>query len=134
MFLPKGQEELQVVDPSVLENVDIEEAPNGTVWMAASNGAVRAISTRDGKYTANGASIDVNSDGIRIAKDGTLWISTIGKGVLRVLYPDSLVGHHSLSYPAVQSFSERDGLTSNFGFQAIEDREGCIWIATTRGQ
>ena len=133
MFLPKGQEELQVADPSVFENVDIEEAPDGTVWMAASNGSVRAITSRDGKYKANGPSIDVNSDGIRISKDGTLWISTIGKGVLRVPHPDNLVGHRHPADPAVQNFSERDGLTSNFGFQAIEDREGSIWIATTRG-
>jgi signal transduction histidine kinase/ligand-binding sensor domain-containing protein len=133
MFLPKGQEKLQVADPFVFENVDIEEAPNGTVWIAASNGSVRAITTRDGKYKANGASIDVNSDGIYVAKDGALWISTIGKGLLRVPYPDSLVGHHSPSDPAVQSFSERDGLTSNFGFRVIEDREGSIWVATTRG-
>jgi len=133
MFLPKGQEKLQVADPFVFENVDIEEAPNGTVWIAASNGSVRAITTRDGKYKANGASIDVNSDGIYVAKDGALWISTIGKGLLRVPYPDSLVGNHSPSDPAVESFSERDGLTSNFGFRVIEDREGSIWVATTRG-
>src|SRR6266850_562836 len=133
MFLSKGHENLQVADPLIFENADIEEAPNGTVWMAASNGSVRAISTRDGKYRANGASIDVNSDGIYVAKDGALWISTIGKGLLRVPYPDSLVGHHSPSDPAVQSFSERDGLTSNFSFEAIGDREGSIWIATTRG-
>ena len=133
MFLPKGQEKLQVADPFVFENVDIEEAPNGTVWIAASNGSVRAITTRDGKYKANGASIDVNSDGICVAKDGALWISTIGKGLLRVPYPDSLVGNHSPSDPAVESFSERDGLTSNFGFRVIEDREGSIWVATTRG-
>src|SRR6266851_3756536 len=109
------------------------KAPTGTVWVAASNGSVRAITTRDGKYKANGASIDVNSDGIYVARDGALWNSTIGKGLLRVPYPDSLVGHHSPSDPAVQSFSERDGLTSNFSFKAIEDREGSIWIATTRG-
>src|SRR3984893_18253342 len=133
VFLPKGQESLQVTNSFVFENVDIEEAPNGTVWIAASNGSVRAISTRDGKYKANGASIDVNSDGIYVAKDGALWISTIGKGLLRVPYPDSLVGNHSPSDPAVESFSERDGLTSNFGFRVIEDREGGIWVATTRG-
>src|SRR6266850_4314518 len=123
MFLSKGHENLQVADPLIFENADIEEAPNGTVWMAASNGSVRAISTRDGKYRANGPSIDVNSDGIHIAKDGALWISTIGKGLLRVPYPDGLVGNHSPSDPAVESFSERDGLTSNFGFRVIEDRE-----------
>jgi signal transduction histidine kinase/ligand-binding sensor domain-containing protein len=133
MFLPKGQEKPQVADPFVFENVGIEEAPNGTVWIAASNGSVRAITTRDGKYKANSASIDVNSDGIYVAKDGALWISTIGKGLLRVPYPDSLVGNHSPSDPAVESFSEHDGLTSNFGFRVIEDREGSIWVATTRG-
>ena len=133
VFLPKGQENLQVTNSFVFENVDIEEAPSGTVWMAASNGSVRAITFQDGKYRANGPSIDVNSDGIYVAKDGALWISTIGKGLLRVPYPDSLVGNHSPSDPAVESFSERDGLTSNFGFRVIEDREGSIWIATTRG-
>src|ERR1700737_2551617 len=46
MFLPKGQEKLQVADPFVFENVDIEEAPNGTVWIAAANRSVRAITTR----------------------------------------------------------------------------------------
>jgi len=133
VFLPKGQESLQVTNSFVFENVDIEEAPNGTVWMAASNGSVRAITSQDGEYRANGPSIDVNSDGIYVAKDGALWISTIGKGLLRVPYPDSLVGNHSPSDPAVESFSERDGLTSNFGFRVIEDREGSIWVATTRG-
>jgi len=77
--LPKGQESLQVTNSFVFENVDIEEAPNGTVWMAASNGSVRAITSQDGKYRANGPSIDVNSDGIYVARDGALWISTIVK-------------------------------------------------------
>jgi hypothetical protein len=49
MFLSKGQENLQLADPLIFENVDIEEAPNGTIWMAASNGSVRAISSRCGK-------------------------------------------------------------------------------------
>jgi ligand-binding sensor domain-containing protein len=104
MFPSKGQENLQVADPLIFENVDIEEAPNGTVWMAASNGSVRAISTRDGKYKANGPSIDVNSDGIGVASDGSLWISTIGKGLLRVQYPDGLVAHNSPVDSAVQGF------------------------------
>jgi signal transduction histidine kinase/ligand-binding sensor domain-containing protein len=133
VFLPKGRENLQVANSFVFENVDIEEAPNGAVWMAASNGSVRAITTPDGIYKANGASIDVNSDGIYFAKDGALWISTIGKGLLRVPYPDSLVGTHSPLDRAVERFSERDGLTSNFGFRVIEDREGSVWVATTRG-
>jgi ligand-binding sensor domain-containing protein len=133
VFLPKGRENLQVANSFVFENVDIEEAPNGAVWMAASNGSVRAITTQDGIYKANGASIDVNSDGIYFAKDGALWISTIGKGLLRVPYPDSLVGSHSPLDRAVERFSERDGLTSNFGFRVIEDREGSVWVATTRG-
>src|SRR5260370_14166708 len=101
--------------------------------MAASPGSVRAITTRDGKCKANGHSIHVNSDGIYVAKDGALWISTIGKGLLRVPYPDSMVGNHSPSDPAVESLAERAGLTSNFGFRVIEDREGSVWIATTRG-
>jgi len=72
MFLPKGQEKLQVADPFVFENVDIEEAPNARLWIACVDGSVRVITTRDGKYKANGASIAVNFGWNLRSRDGAL--------------------------------------------------------------
>jgi len=44
MFLPKGQEKLQVADPFVFENVDIEEAPMARYGSLVER-LVRAITT-----------------------------------------------------------------------------------------
>jgi ligand-binding sensor domain-containing protein len=129
LFLPRGQANFHSASSFVAENADIQQAPNGVIWMAASNDSVRAITALDGKLTPNGPAIHISSDGILFDSKGALWITTIGQGLLRVPSPDRLLEDRT----APQRFSEKDGLTSDFSFKAIEDREGSIWVATTKG-
>jgi ligand-binding sensor domain-containing protein len=129
LFLPEGQTNFHSASSLVAENADIRQAPNGVIWMAASNDSVRAITAPDGKLTSKGPAIHVPSEGILVDSKGALWITTIGQGLLRVPSPDRLADDRAAS----QRFSEKEGLTSDFSFKAIEDREGSIWVATTKG-
>ena len=132
LFLPRGQQNFHLADPHINENVDFSEAPDGTVWLASVTGSVRAITTPDGQFEARGPKLSVASDGLHVDREGVLWVTTVGKGVLRIASPEETlsVRRHNQSF---EGFRAQNGLSGDFAFDAIEDREGSIWITTTDG-
>jgi signal transduction histidine kinase len=52
---------------------------------------------------------------------GSLWVGTVTQGIYRI---------HG---ETVDQFSSVDGLSGDFVNQFLEDREGTLWVATTRG-
>ena len=48
LYRPAGQSQFQTADASISENVDITEAPDGSVWMASIRGWVRKVTRPDG--------------------------------------------------------------------------------------
>lgn len=61
---------------------------------------------------------------ILFTKDGTMYASSFGNGLLRSSTDGSL---------ETEAFTTEDGLMSNFVFSSIEDKKGDIWISTYRG-
>jgi signal transduction histidine kinase/ligand-binding sensor domain-containing protein len=63
-------------------------------------------------------------------REGNLWIATRYKGVKRLRTDASAA---AASSTATESFTSRDGLSSDVTNQVMQDREGNIWVATETG-
>jgi ligand-binding sensor domain-containing protein len=67
----------------------------------------------------NGSSLQVTE--LLMDRRGSLWVGTVDKGIYRI---------HG---DRVDHFGNADGLTGDFVAWIYEDREGDIWVTTTRG-
>jgi ligand-binding sensor domain-containing protein len=67
-------------------------------------------------------------DDVVAANDGTVWTATETQGLLR-FYPTASGANSSPE----EHFTHRDGLSGDYAFSVLQDREGSIWVATTKG-
>jgi ligand-binding sensor domain-containing protein len=105
----------------------IAAAPDRSVWLGfAIRGpglglqkAVNDVLTPFVTPELNSSSLIVNT--LFLDRQNSLWIGTGSQGIYRIH------GH------TVDHFGATDGLSSNFVTAFYEDREGDLWIATSRG-
>ncbi len=64
--------------------------------------------------------------------DGNLWIATRYDGLQRVTVPGASPGNGD-GTTTPESFTSRDGLSSDVTNQVLEDREGNLWVGTEAG-
>jgi hypothetical protein len=96
-YRPLGQSQVQTADATISENVDITEAPDGSVWMASVRGWVRKVTRPDGSLLREYPHIVAKSLGIAFTHDGALWIATVGDGLLRAPFPNRLPANRKMS-------------------------------------
>ena len=133
LYRPLRQSQFQTADPTISENVDITEAPDGSVWMASVRGWVRRVTRPDGSLLREYPLIVAKSLGIAFTHDGALWISTVGNGLLRAPFPNQLPAEGKISEDALEHYAERDGLGNDFSDTVFEDRERNVWVTSSRG-
>jgi signal transduction histidine kinase/ligand-binding sensor domain-containing protein len=133
LYRPLGQSQFQTADATLSENVDIVEAPDGSLWMASVRGWVRKITRPDGSLLKEYPLIVAKSLGIAFTHDGALWIATVGDGLLREPFPNQLPTNRKTSENALEHFTERDGLGNDFSDTVFEDRERNVWVTSSRG-
>jgi len=134
-FLAKGAKEFVKTGFKTLEFAHCVQTPDGTVWIEDPLGVVpltrqmpKTASTRLRLLTAK------NPDGLMVDRDGTLWEFPDLGGVLRISFPAIVAGQSPQARAAsLQHFNHLDGLTSDQMAAYLEDHEGNIWVATTRG-
>ncbi|WP_170185849.1 sensor histidine kinase [Pseudoxanthomonas dokdonensis] len=140
-YLPPGQRHFRNVDVRALEhsadNFAVATDPHGRVWLSSA-----MIGTwRLPAYPANERAPDVpatiapavGGHSYRAAlfdRDGALWGVTYAAGIYRIAQPGSLYGGQQ---PIEESYTTRDGLSSDRAQAVLEDREGNIWIGTSAG-
>jgi signal transduction histidine kinase/ligand-binding sensor domain-containing protein len=113
--------------------------PSGRIWLSDSQGT-RAISGPGGTgpSPAKGARYPTD-DSLRrgrtmFDRDGNLWIALRSGGIQRLRAPDPLGAATPAQAAArLEAFDAKDGLTSNNTTRVFEDREGNIWVTTSRG-
>jgi len=132
-YLSPGQSQFQTADSTISENVDITEAPDGSVWMASAKGWVRKVTRPDGSLLKEFPLVVAKSLGIAFTHDGALWIATVGDGLLRAPFPNQLPSNRKTFEDALEHYTERDGLANNFSDTVFEDREGNVWVTSSRG-
>ncbi len=110
------------------------ETSDGAIWWLDKKGVAR-LSKLDAPI-AKAVSHPIqakNSSTLLLDRDGALW--EFGHdGILRLPAPTKLSTiASSRRIQTLQHFSAQDGLTSGYIADAIEDREGNIWVATPNG-
>jgi signal transduction histidine kinase/ligand-binding sensor domain-containing protein len=116
VVLRRGASAFASVPGSVGRISQIAQAPDGALWVAEADGGVRALREK-GEPGA--------SAGLLFDRDGVLWATTLGTGLLRRSPQRTPAGF--------ESFRRVDGLSSDYVQPLLEDREGNLWVGSSRG-
>jgi signal transduction histidine kinase/ligand-binding sensor domain-containing protein len=69
-----------------------------------------------------------------VDRKGGLWVGTLGDGLRRIPDPTRVRGRKIEKFgPEAETFTTQDGLLSDVVYSLLEDREGSIWVGTSRG-
>ena len=116
VVLQRGSSAFVAVPGKVGRVSQIAQAPDGAIWVAEADGGIRPLS---------GTGEDAPSAGLLFDRDGVLWASTLGAGLLRFGPGDAM--------PRPERFQRSDGLSSDYLQPLLEDREGNLWVGSSRG-
>lgn len=132
--LPRGGDRFEIVHRTQ-GDARVAQDPAGRIWVFDTGGTYPITGPGGrGKPTPHRAPHRVGSGEIRgtplFDRDGNLWVATRYDGVKRLPTPGA-----APDAPVVEaeSFTSRDGLSSDVTNQLIEDREGNVWIGTEGG-
>jgi signal transduction histidine kinase/ligand-binding sensor domain-containing protein len=105
---------------SDVAGVDLSEDPTGAVWAIGSGGLVRFDEV-------TGITVRPEIVGTRIIadRDGTLWVGTLGGGVLHLDFAER--------DPLLHRYHGETVLTNDLVRAVLLDREGNIWVGTQSG-
>jgi signal transduction histidine kinase/ligand-binding sensor domain-containing protein len=130
----------QTAAQGLLRVKNFAEAPDGTLWMAETGYGVRPVPMPGRNIGKREPAVLVGSQAITFDHQGSLWITTLGNGIRRVPYPDRLrppkikgPSAWRFSNSEVEEFTPQDGLTSDYIYCVLEDREGNVWTGTSSG-
>ncbi|HEY2470500.1 MAG TPA: two-component regulator propeller domain-containing protein [Terracidiphilus sp.] len=136
-YLVEGGHQFQIAARGLVLVKNLAESSDGTLWMAEQGYGVRPVPL-PGKRP--GPAIFVGSQAITFDNQGSLWITTLGTGIRRVPSPGQLHQVQRRGPSAwqfhnseVEAFTEEAGLTSDFMYCALQDREGNLWFGTSAG-
>ncbi|HEY0502030.1 MAG TPA: two-component regulator propeller domain-containing protein [Lysobacter sp.] len=129
-FLRRGATAFERVPAEVGRITQFAQAPDGTIWIAESDGAVRPLP--QGGRTPQQA-LSLPSAGLLFDRDGVLWATTLGDGVYRLQFPTRAPGVFGQGTNAFEGFRRVDGLSSDYTQPVLEDREGNVWIGSSHG-
>ncbi|PTL81355.1 sensor histidine kinase [Vitiosangium sp. GDMCC 1.1324] len=134
LYLPRDARRFVPTSASVGWVFQLLQAPDGKIWMSEMGGDVRPIPVPGYGQTEKPPALHVESASLLFARDGSLWIPTLGDGIRRIARPDRLpAGDAMAASGAVESFTERDGLSADYAWPVLEDREGNVWVGTSGG-
>jgi ligand-binding sensor domain-containing protein/signal transduction histidine kinase len=126
--LRKGMQTFETLDIHVGRISQIAQAPDGGLWIAENEGGVRQLPL-DGAVATR--SLSAPSAGLLFDRDGTLWATTMGEGVHRLAQPlRRVVANDEVGF---ERFRQDDGLSADYLLPVLEDREGTLWVGSSRG-
>jgi signal transduction histidine kinase len=98
----------------------------GTIWITNAHGFTQLL--REGQALSRNGMATNTFNVRRVLRDseGNTWIGTVGQGLIRL-------HAGSEDVQKVEKFAERDGLSSEFVWCLLEDREHNIWVGTQNG-
>src|SRR5260370_23638487 len=97
----------------------------GIIWITRPDGATRTV---DESQRSSGSSTIKTLDIHTVLRDGegNTWIGPFGEGVARLLADSNYLRN-------LETFSQPDGLSGDFVWCLLEDRERNIWVGTQSG-
>lgn len=129
-FLRRNATAFERVPATVGRITQFAQAPDGTIWIAESDGAVRPLPRDD---TPPAQALPLPSAGLLFDRDGGLWATTLGDGVFRLRFPAQGPDVDGPKANVFEGFRRVDGLSSDYAHPVLEDREGNVWVGSSRG-
>ena len=133
VFLPQASRKFHTTGIEIGQTYQMVESLGGTLWLAETGRSVHPIRLPATQHSFE-PEIRHGSVGVLFDDDGSLWITSIGDGMRRIPFPDRLndqkIGELS---DAIESFTSKDGLSSDYETCILKDREGSIWVGTSAG-
>jgi signal transduction histidine kinase/ligand-binding sensor domain-containing protein len=140
LYLREGENKFQIAAQGLAAVYDFAESPGGTLWMAETGYGVLAVPLSGKDQGGRSPAVFVGSLAITFDNQGSLWITSLGGGIRRVPDPAHLHQSQTKSPSAwqfhnseIEAFTQKDGLTSDYIYSVLQDREGNIWIGTSGG-
>jgi len=132
--LARGARTFEETGAKVGQVPRIGAAPDGKLWIAETTRSVHTFDPVLGERDPKFAELRFGAVGFLFDRDGVLWVPTIGDGLRRVANPAALGGRdEAASAKLLESFVQNDGLSADYIYASLEDREGTIWLGTTMG-
>lgn len=137
--LAPGAKRFELVRETPRANGTISLDPAGRIWLSEKHGSY-PITGVGGIGSPPPLHFPYRTDASQIRgapmfdRAGNLWIATRYGGVQRVALPDPSGPRSQTAAEArLEVFRARDGLSSDVTYQALEDREGNVWIGSENG-
>lgn len=146
LFMPRGQSKFQRMEydagatsaafvlATATHNTFLHEAPDGSIWLSDDHGLRRVTDPHGTPMPQppppkNG---DIQFGDFTFAPDGSLW-TVSDKGLRRFDHVDQWSTPEATENAPGQSFTTRQGLSSDAVWKVLIDREGSIWVGTNSG-
>ncbi len=132
-FLPSGTAKFQESGKQEKYALDIAQAADGRLWEVQFPKLVKPIVDISSQTDRKNPQIITEGWKFLFDRDGSLWTASSDK-VNRIRFPEQLDSEKIEENDArVESFKTSDGLSGNLVTNILEDREGNIWVGTTKG-
>ncbi|SFV27614.1 MULTISPECIES: sensor histidine kinase [unclassified Pseudoxanthomonas] len=117
------------------DNFGLTADSTGRVWQSSAFSGTRRLPDAAHAQGTPDATVPVSSVGhfyrsFLFDRDGAIWGITYSAGIYRIARPQRL---YAGERPLEESFTAKDGLSSDRAQAILEDREGNIWIGTSAG-
>jgi len=134
LFLRRGSRAFQQTGLWVNGAPKIGQSQDGRLWMTEWLRPIRPVYGPNGEPILQHPEIEVKAVRFLFDRDGSLWMSEASNGLGRIRFPERLAnGELAPGDPKRESFKAADGLTDNSVGHVFEDREGNIWVGSSRG-
>src|ERR1700730_253262 len=104
----------------------LNEDTNGDIWLTRADGSTRPVNEGQTFSRTGMARKTLNVHTVLRDSKGNTWIGALGQGLARLR-----VASHKLD--KIERFSQPDGLSGDFVWCLLEDREHNIWVGTQNG-
>jgi signal transduction histidine kinase/ligand-binding sensor domain-containing protein len=133
-LLPRGSKSFQQTGAKTIGVPQITQDKDGRLWMTEWGKPARPVPIDGQEIAAEDIKIHDEPYKLLFARDGSLWMAVESDGLKRVRYPERLKKRNlAPGFLEFESFNARDGLSDNTAGNILEDREGNIWVSTTKG-
>lgn len=135
-FLKRGAREFEFGGTIGTGVTTLAQAKDGRVWLADDGkGEVRPVPLGGRNWESEfPAIVQSTLTNLLFDRDGSLWITNMDSGIVRIPDPDKLRNRkYSPHDSEVQTFGKKDGFSGGFAYGLLEDREGNIWIGCSKG-
>ena len=128
VFLPRGAKKFRPTGAHVGYVPGFGQAKDGRLWVAGEHGA-RPVPVGGRDINGEDFRTPLHVAELLFDREGSLWLSLDFDGIRRARFPERVLSDAVV----FESFRRRDGLSSEAAGPILEDREGDIWIGTTKG-